>query len=132
MLPVGQPDQVDDALGAALEDLRRLAARKIVNPYREGIFRFLLSLGRVRDALAVGRERRPSVVSAVTGRSRFGTRVRNSHDRIVAPDVNRGRLARDAFGLRTVAVAVVDVRISADESDRARWRRTIGNRREGE
>src|ERR1019366_7676816 len=131
MLRVGQPVQVHDALGAALKDLRGLAAREIVNPYRERTVSLLVSLGRICQALAVGRERRQSVLGSAGG-ARAGDRVGDRHDWVVAPDVNRGRLARDAFRLRTFGIAVVDVGISAYESDRTRRRRAMGNRREDE
>src|ERR1700722_416155 len=121
MLPVGRPDHIDDALGPALEDQHGLAACEIVNPHRVRIFRLLVRLGRIRDAIAVGRERRPSVLSAASGLACAGAVV-GEHDRpyrLIALDVNRSRLAGDAFWLRALRVAVVDIGVGADVSDRA-------------
>src|SRR5580692_647386 len=125
MLSVGQPDHVDDALGAALEDQHRIGAREIVNPDREGIFTLLVSLGRISDSLAVRGERGKSVLSSAGsgGRVRHGIDLYNSVVApIVAPHMHRGRLARDAFWLGTFGVAVVDVRVGADERNLT-WRR---------
>src|SRR5580704_8558871 len=135
MLRVGQPDHVDNALGAALENQHRVGAREIVNPHGERIFTLLVSLGRISDALAVRREGGKSVLS----RAGSGTRVWHGIDlynrivaRIVAPHMHRGRLARDALWLGTFSVAVVDVGGGADERDHARrqWRRGVRNRSE--
>src|ERR1039458_7520966 len=117
MLSVRQPGQVHDGLGAALKDLRGLAAREIVNPYRERIVSLLVSLGRICQALAVGGKRRQSVLGSALA-AHAGARVGGRHDRLVAPDGNRVCPARDAFRLRTFGIAVVDVGISAYESDR--------------
>src|SRR5277367_4787348 len=133
MLRVGQPDHIDDALGAALEDQHRVGAREIVNPHRERIFTLFVSFGRIGDALAVRRERGKSVLSGAG----TGSRVRHGVDLynrvvapIVAPHMHRGRLARDALWLGTFGVAVVDVGVGADERNltRRRWSSTVSSR----
>src|SRR5271154_6241072 len=100
MLRVGQPDHVDDAFGAALEDQHRLGAREIVNPHGERIFTLLVSLGRIGDALAVRRERGKSILSSAWAGTCLWHGI-DLYDRIVAPHMHRGRLARDALGLVT-------------------------------
>src|ERR1700736_472721 len=98
-----------------------------------------MALGPVREALAVGRKRRQPVLDGVGGTlsGRFsGTRrgivVLDQYDTIVAPHAHRGSLARDAFRLRAFRVAIVDVRVGADESDRAGRGRSSTDNRYGE
>src|SRR3984885_9140827 len=137
MLRVGQPDHVDDALGAALEDQHRVGAREIVIPYRERIFALLVSLGRISDALAVRGEGGKSVRSSAGsgGRVRYGVDLYNRVVALfVAPHMHRGRLACDALWLGTFGVAAVDVGVGADERNLTwrRWSSTVSSRSRSE
>src|SRR3981189_2347494 len=122
MLSVGKPPHVNDTLAAALEDLGRLLANQVVHPQRERIVGVLAALGPVREAFAVGRKRRQSVLGGIGrtfsgmffGRC-FGTKLDIGvfywHYIVVAIHAHRGSLARDALRLRTFRIAAVDVRV---------------------